>query len=220
MKNLSLKERVLLVAFGLAVLVALVDDTVSGEPKVVFNTLEMYNEIRAWEIQKGQYINGCQVMRSVDEATIPISNVPELASFLNAMTGSFENQMRVYCEFLSANPQHRSLVESLPQISMDIKRYYSFPGPNVIKSSSYIEANIRRHIETANQAVRIREKAEHIFNKGQFYTLTQVKASLQEIYQELGIDHTAKASQLDSLLPCEPKKMTVNGKRENGFLIL
>lgn len=200
--------------------VAVVDDTVSGEPKVVFNTLEMYNEIRAWEIQKGQYINGCQVMRSVDEATIPISNVPELASFLNDMTGSFENQMRVYCEFLSAYPQHRALVESLPQISMDIKRYYSFPGPNVIKSSSYIEANIRRHIETANQAARIREKAEHRFVKGQFYTLAQVKASLQEIYQELGIDHTAKASQLDSLLPCESKKMTVNGKRENGYLIL
>lgn len=200
--------------------ISVVDNEGTGSVEVVFNTLAMYNEIRAWEIQKGQYINGCQVMRSIDEATVPIASAPELASFLSAMVGSFENQMRVYCEFLSAYPQHKATVESLPQISLDIKQFFNTLGPDSLRALSYIEANIRRRIDEMYMTAQVREAAKQAFISNQFYSLQEVKSKLQAIYNRLGITRTAKATDLDGLIECAPKKMTVEGKRENGYWIL
>lgn len=198
---------------------SVIDNEASGSVEVVFNYFAMFNEIRAWEIQKGQYINGCQVTRSIDEAMVPITCIPEVASFLNAMTGNFENQMRMYCEFLSAYPQHKATIESLPQIPMPIKQYYNIIGPNKLRALSYIEARIKQNMPSQSLDAQISGAVRNKFVYGKFYTFSQVKNLLQEIYNELGIHRTAKATELEKLIPCEKKKVEINGKRGNGYII-
>ena len=41
--------------------ITVIDDKVSNQLQVVFNKYVMLNEIRAWEVQREQYINGTYV---------------------------------------------------------------------------------------------------------------------------------------------------------------
>jgi hypothetical protein len=59
-----------------------------------------------------------------------------------------------------------------------------------------------------------------MFTKGQFYTLKQTKETVQSIYDNYGIVKKAKASDLEKLLDCSASKQTVDGRRENGYVIL
>lgn len=200
--------------------VAVIDDKVKGTQRVVFNDLAMFNEIRAWDIQKSQYIDGCQVMRSIDDATFSITEDKMLESFLLAFNGTFEDKMRMYCEFLQAHPEYKEMLEWLPQIPMEIKTYYNSIGPDNLRAMSYKETNIKQHLGYVDLQDSIRAAAGEVFAKGQFYTLKQTKEIVQSIYDDYGVVKKAKASDLEKLLDCSASKQTVDGRRENGYLIL
>ena len=200
--------------------VAVIDDKIKGTQRVVFNDLAMFNEIRAWDIQKSQYIDGCQVMRSIDDATMSITENKVLESFLLAFNGTFEDKMRMYCEFLQAYPEYKEMLEWLPQIPLEIKNYYNTIGPDTLHSLSYKEANIKQHLGYVNLQDSIRMAASSMFTKGQFYTLKVIKQTLQRIYDKVGVRKTAKASDLKCLIDCNETQRTIDGHRENGYLIL
>ncbi len=200
--------------------VAVIDDEVNGTQKVVFNQLAMFNEIRAWDIQKGQYINGCQVMRSINDATFSITEDKELESFLLAFYGSFEDKMKMYCDFLQAHPDYKAKLEWLPQIPLEIKSYYNAIGPDNLRAKSYKEADIKQYLGCVSLQDSIKAAAESMFVKGQFYTLKQTKEMVQSIYDNYGIAKKAKATDLEELLDCSVSKQTVDGRRENGYVIL
>lgn len=200
--------------------VAVIDDKVKGTQRVVFNDLAMFNEIRAWDIQKSQYINGCQVMRSIDDATISITKDKVLESFLLAFVGAFEDKMRIYCEFLQQHPDYKAKLEWLPQIPLEIKSYYNAIGPDNLRSLSYKEADIKRFMGNINLRDSIKVAAESMFVKGRFYTLKQTKEMVQSIYENYGMVKKAKATDLEELLDCSASKQTVDGRRENGYVIL
>ena len=199
--------------------VTVVDDTVNGCQRVVLNELVLCNEIRAWDVQQSQYTSGCQVMRSVDDATVPITANPDIDEFLNQFTGTFENRMNVYCDFLKRHPEYKDLIESLPQIPMQFKQYYNFPGPDTIQAQSYKEANIKSYVLDFNSKDTIKSKVEGSFTKGQFYSLKDVKAKLGEIYDDEGMNKTAKASDLERYFKCKKTKKSIDGSYENGYLI-
>lgn len=200
--------------------VTVVDDAVNGCQRVVLNELVMFNEIRAWDVQQNQYTNGCQVMRSVNDATVPITDNPDIAAFLTQFNGTFEDRMKVYCDFLQQHPEHKALVESLPQIPIQFKQYYINPGPDIIRAQSYKEANVKSYVIANSFQNDIRSEIIGGFKKGEFYSLKDVKAKLGEIYSDNGINRTAKASDLENHLDCKPTKKIVDGKYENGYLIL
>jgi hypothetical protein len=200
--------------------VAVIDDEVDGTQRVVFNQLAMFNEIRAWDIQKGQYINGCQVMRSINDATFSITEDKELESFLLAFVGAFEDKMKIYCDFLQAHPDYKAKLEWLPQIPLEIKNYYNAIGPDNLRSLSYKEADIKRFMGHIDLHDSIKAAAGSMFVKGRFYTLKEAKAMLQLVYDNLGASMKAKATDLEELLDCSVSKQTVDGHRENGYVIL
>ncbi len=199
--------------------VAVIDDKVNGTQRVVFNDLAMFNEIRAWDIQKSQYIDGCQVMRSIEDATMSITEDKILESFLLAFNVTFEDKMRMYCEFLQYHPDYKAQLEWLPQIPMEIKTYYNTIGPNNLRTMSYKKANIKQHLGYVDLQDSIKAAASSMFAKGQFYTLKQTKEMVQSIYDNYGVAKKAKATDLEELLDCSASKQTVDGHRENGYVI-
>lgn len=200
--------------------VAVIDDTIKGTQRVAFNELAMFNEIRAWDIQKSQYINGCQVMRSINDATVSITEDKLLESFLMSFGGTFEDMMVQYCNFLSQHPEYKEKLEWLPQIPLDIKSYYNTIGPDTLRSLSYKEANIRRHLGYVDQLDSIMADVRSAFVSGGFYTLKQTKVMLQAIYDNHGAQKTAKAIDLKGFVECVEKQMTIDGARMNGYVIL
>ena len=200
--------------------VAVIDDTTTNQQKVTFNILAMYNEIRAWEVQRTQYTDGCKVMRSIEDATKSITENKDIDDFLRLFSGDFECRMKMYCEFLQVHPELKEILEALPQIQLSIKEYYNCLGPDIIRSLSYVEAAIKRKISESKGVAMVVAEVTQTFVKGQFYTLKQVKEMLQSIYDARFGCAVAKASDLENFIGCKLVKRTISGHREKGYEIL
>lgn len=204
--------------------VAVIDDATQGQRRVAFNRLAMCNEIRAWELRKTTYFNGCQVLRAINEVTVPDQNYPDTQLFLDAFmtTGNFSQRMKVYCDFLDVHPEYLPKLESLPQIPMSMKEYYRVLGPDAIRSAGYDEAGIRRYMGMAERGDELDAALIASFEPGRFYSNPEAKLILQGIYSRLGFPLTAKATELEhqNVLPVKKTTTTIAGKRVEGYLIL
>lgn len=197
-----------------------------GELRVVRNDLAYYNERRAWDIQKEQYLENCRVMSSIDDATQDISD-PVLDQFYRDFYGAFDTLMQKYCEFLSANPQYKKTLDQSTLIPFKYKYYYNAFWPDNLdrlKAVSYKEASIKREMELICPDIEMEHEIVDAFKPGTFYTLPVVKSMLQEIYDEYGYGRTAKGKDLEQWLVKKCKKTKKlnddNGKREEGYQIL
>ena len=180
----------------------------------------MYNEIRAWDIQKSQYLDTCQVMSTVDDTTYTPADDPLVKSFLQQFNGVFEQKMKMYCDFLTAYPQYKETLEALPQIPMTMKEYYNSLGPEGIRASSYLATRIDRKIRGVPCEDDLLEEITAAFIPGSFYSYKQIKSMLEEIYERLGIGRTPKATDLEKWMECKSTKGIVDDKKENGYKIV
>ena len=202
--------------------VSVSDDRVDGTRTIGFNELAMYNEIRAWDMRNNQYINSCQVMTVIDETTYTVVDNPIVKAFLQAFGGQFEVRMKLYCDTIAAHPECKDLLDLLPQIPIEIKRYYDKLGPDRIRRCSYIEARIVREIDTCDNQDMLKDATTSAFVPGQFYSLKEIKSTLEAIYNSLGMKKTAKASDLTNMewMICKPAQLSIDGHKENGYRIL
>ena len=201
--------------------VATIDDAGSSRPRIVFNSLAMCNDIRAWDLRKTTYFSGCQVLRAVNDVLEPDRYYPLTAAFLDSFKGDFENRMKVYCEFLDVHPEYLEKLESLPQIPMSMKEYYRVCGPAELRAASYVESNIRIRMGMAARAPELEAAMQASFEPGRFYSKPEVKTIIQSIYDALGFPLTAKATDLErqNVIPYKKKTVTIDGKRVEGYAI-
>ncbi len=201
--------------------VATVDDAGCSRPRIVFNSLAMCNDIRAWDLRKTTYFSGCHVLRAVNDVSEPDRDYPLTEAFLDSFNGDFEHKMRDYCDFLDAHPDYLEKLESLPQIPMSMKRYYRVCGPAKLRAASYVESNIRIQMGIADRAGEVEAAMRASFEPGRFYTNPEVKGIIQSIYDTLGFPLTAKATELErqAWIPVKKQTATINGKRVEGYLI-
>ena len=201
--------------------VAVIDDAELGVSRVAFNSLAQCNEIRAWELRKTTYFNGCLVLRAIQDISVPDIDYPLTPAFLATFTGDFEQRMKAYCVFLDQHPEYLSKLESLPQIPMEMKEYYRTLGHAGISAESYVEAGIRRRIERNIRQGELEAEIVKSFVPGKFYSNPDAKIIIQGIFDHLGFPLTAKASELEkqTALPAKKVTKTIDGKRVEGYLI-
>lgn len=202
--------------------VVIYDDKIAGKIGIETNYLAMYNEIRAWQIRNTSYIDSCQVMSAIDETTSSVADDPDVKKFLSLFPGDFVGRMRLYCDAVAAIPGLKEKLDYLPQIPIEIKRYYRDLGPDIIKSCSYMESRLQRVIDTSNNYDNLRDATLAIFLPGQFFSLKDIKSILGEIYSKLGIEKTPKASDLLNMdwLSVKPAQERIDGQKVNGYRIL
>ena len=202
--------------------VVIYDDKVSGKVGIETNYLAMLNEIRAWEIKNTAYIDNCQVMKAIDDTTYSVADDPDVKVFLDSFKGDFASKMKLYCDAIESCPGIREKLDFLPQIPIEIKRYYNALGPDVIRSNSYIEAKLKRHINASGMREPLTDAIHEAFIPGTFYSLKDIKSKLSEIYERLGIEKTAKATDLLNMdgLNVKAAQEKVDGHKENGYRIL
>lgn len=204
--------------------VSVVDDKSKNDPKVVFNKYVMLNEIRAWEVQRSQYVDDTYVMGAVDDAfRLSTPATQELVrQFLSDFNGPFEKKMKMYAEFLEAHPECKYELQGCVVIPNSIKNYYIVLGYNRLKSLSWKEINIQ--VELNMVSGTIDDMGEVILKTftQEWYSLSEAKQMLQSIYDQYSPGKTAKATDLKKYLKCKMSKRvsSVSGIRENGYLIL
>lgn len=202
--------------------VAVIDDAELGVSRVAFNSLAQCNEIRAWELRKTTYFNGCLVLRAIQDISVPDIDYPLTDSFLATFTGDFENRMKAYCVFLDQHPEYLTKLESLPQIPMEMKEYYRTLGHAGISAESYVESGILRRIGITSRQGELDAEIVASFVPGKFYSNPEAKLILQGIYNRLRFPLTAKATDLverQNVRPVKKVTKTVDGKRVEGYLV-
>ena len=88
----------------------------------------------------------------------------------------------------------------------EIGYYYSNLSPNRIKACGFNSTKLDTEIENNQAGCKISMYLPQYFEFGKVYTRKYIKEKLQEIYDNLGIKKTAKATDLAEYTNCTPAK--------------
>lgn len=203
--------------------ISVVDDKFTNQPQVVFNRLVMLNEMRAWEVQQKQYVNEIYVMGAVDNAFRQINSAAHhiFMNFISDFSGSFEVRMKKFADFIAAHPECYDEALSCVSIPNSLKIYFNVLGYERLRALSWKESNIIGEMDkvAAEHQEEMVVMIRNSFPCG-WYSLHDIKSTLQTIYNQLKPYCTAKASDIEQYLHCKPSKRTVDGVRVNGYEIL
>lgn len=199
--------------------ISVVDDKITNEPKLVFNRYAFINELRSFEVQKSQYENGALVLGSINDA-LGHSGYKELEEFKSNFTGTFENRMKIFCEFADSHPQFIFDINTDASIPKEFKYYYSRLGTNTIRTLHWNESFIQATIANANASSCIDTAIYGAFEVGCRYERTAIKDTLQRIFNDYQPGRSATATDLGQWFELKEIKLTVKGTRQRGYEII
>ena len=194
-----------------------------------FNKLVLLSEQRAWEIQQLNYKDDISVIRSLQEEGFDCNlyteeNIKLIQEFLQEFNQdkNFERCMRLYCLFLDQYPTLFNILLKTSDIPTTFHMYYELLGHNGIRSYAYKEYALRNEVENKFQSPGIKEAVLLNFQPGNKCTKKYIKERLQEIYNQININKTAKASDLEEYFELKPIKITntQTKTRDAGFEII
>ena len=134
--------------------------------------------------------------------------------FNNAQT--FTDKMVLYCSFLDAFPNYSPILQSNPFIEQKYHVYYFQFGPETLFRLNFEE----EQIVWEYSRMAITEQCRYRFISGKTYTATEVKTTLQDIYDNLSLNKAATAAQLSDYLTIETVQRTLHdGTRPRLYLI-
>jgi hypothetical protein len=101
------------------------------------------------------------------------------------------------------------------------KDYYKHLGFSGIRAHRYNEAEIKREIEkicgNSQKGDQLKEEMYRLFKVGNRYTKADIKTTLKNLYERIGYQKTAKATDLEEYF--DLKKIYTSDKK-NGFELL
>lgn len=170
----------------------------------VFNNLAMISEMRAFEIQQYDYQDRFRVFSSIEkggEIKATGQFTKEIEDFLDLFGKYvyFTDRMRHLCDHKFTDQETLKII--LEQIPIEYKTYYLSLGPDRIKANGYqrsrLEKEYKLSLVSSIGGGSLKDKVYTVFCVGSRYKLSDIKQSLQEIYNELGLKSTPKATDIE-----------------------
>ena len=191
-------------------------DDYTGTCRAVCNDLAFIADLRAVEIKMMQYRGSYQMMRCMRNngfnATHQFSQAEKLYKqfcqefFADA---NFQRRMKLYIDTVQCYPELLPMIEEASVIPIEFKQYYRGLGAERIKRSGYVESILRKHLEDASKfsSVNITLEREKV------YSNAEIKSMIQAEYNRLGMNATAKATDITKYVP---DAVSARYKDENG----
>lgn len=138
------------------------------------------------------------------------------------LDNNFTRRMKMYVELVSKFPEIYTLNIKIFQsiIPPEYQGYMNLLGPERIKANKYIEADMKREADYLLKANEIRGYMIMTFKEGNRYTSKYIKEKLGEIYSNLNIEKTPKASELVNYFDIKECLISNGTKRDRGFEII
>ena len=200
----------------------------TGEP--VINKLVYLSEKRAFELRSNSYKTEVSVYNeflNVSGTIILDNHNLEVQEELNGLhqdilgSGSFVFKMEKVCTFLEKYRGWISLSD-IRGLSNNFRNYISLLGIERIKALGYKEADLKREVSILSSGSEIREFFISRIFIGKRYSLKELKDIIKQIYDELNLAKTPKAS--DVLEIFEVKSIVIvdktTKKRIAGYEII
>lgn len=128
------------------------------------------------------------------EDELPYCNLPE--------------KLKLLCGFLIANPTSKDELLSglLSNGYEEAYHYISKLSPLVMRSLSYSRPRMDAKIKLEDNYLNIVKLLSRTFVKGVIYPKKEVKRLMQRAFNQLGINESARASDLATYIPCKEVK--------------
>ena len=190
--------------------------------KPVFNKLVLITEERAFELQQEDYADRFSVFTATQT-----EGMESIEDEVERKVEEFNDIKRVNdkLKFLveySKTTTKENLENFLELIPGKYKDYYLIVGPEIITACSYAESEIKkRWMETvSNSEIKDEVVSEiyKIFTVGKRYSKKDIKSMLNDLYEKLGYQKKAKATDLELYYIMKPVYLTA--EKQNGFEII
>lgn len=143
---------------------------------------------------------------------------PELRDFekrFNDAT-SFQKRMELYSTFLTTFPHYTPILLRNPFIDLKYHQYHDHFGAEELFQLNYDEAAIENELYRKQIIMQCR----NYFHRGRHYTASEVKSALQSIYDSIGYERTATATQLSEYLSVQPiQRTSADGSRPRLYVV-
>jgi hypothetical protein len=119
-----------------------------------------------------------------------------------------QERIRLICEFINAYPHMKvDLFNMLHQQGYrNISYYFNILSLDRIRANGYDTWKMDQEIRNSSSAGSIKDLAGKKFESGRTYSNKEVKEVLQDIYDEIGLNKRAKATDLKEYIACEIAK--------------
>lgn len=196
-----------------------------------YNYIAKISSLRSFEISRPDYQERVLIKRDLDSAnniTINEEDISGLGEFLESfkqefnLDNNFTRRMKMYVELVFKFPEIYTLNIKIFQsiIPPEYQGYMNLLGPERIKANKYIEADMKREADYLLKANEIRGYMIMTFKEGNRYTSKYIKEKLGEIYSNLNIEKTPKASELVNYFDIKECLISNGTKRDRGFEII
>ena len=194
-----------------------------GSAQAVCNNLAFVADLRAIEIKASQYKNTysllCHMHNQGFSTTSQYATTNnDYNQFMASFTAdaNFERRMKLYVETVQQFPWLLMQLEQTSIIPHEFKLYFRELGAERIRRNGYIEANLRNELVNAQRISGVCLNLK----EGQVYSNTDIKSIIQAEYDRLGMNKTAKATDIFEFADAKESKIRINGKRVYGYKIL
>ena len=204
----------------------------SRDGRPIINKLVMLAEKRAFELRSDVYKNEIQVYNEfskISSESLSFDDYNTKLQILNDLkekyrrSGSFEDRMRAVCDIL-LDPKWSSHIHISDFYWLPIKyrNLLNLVGPEKIRATGHIESIIKKELQQKSMISSIGSELVSKIIIGNRYTLKDLKNLIGLVYQSLGIDKTAKATDILEFFEVRECLITEkdSGKRVKGYEIL
>ena len=185
----------------------------------VLNKLVYVADIRTYEVQQLDFRDRVTVLNALSkEFSVSEDKIDDVVKDFHRLI-TFQDKMRLICNTGLDDLSQSRLLRQLP---MKFECYYNVLGPERIKSLYYRNDNIVEEYKKRinNQDINLREEILKLFLVGERYRFLTIKEQLCDLYKKLGYKKTPKATDINQYLNTKQVNISINGKREGGYLIL
>ena len=182
--------------------------TVHGYPEI--DDLLIVSEEYCRDILKNQenWFTQSFNNRTTTTYSIPAQQLIDDLKKISGGNGMREGIKTVY-DYFQAYPEcHKDFFEVLCNNGFgDIARYFNILPPSRVYASGFNTWKMNNEIISINMEDNVKKSVESTFEQGKVYTKQEIKIMLQKIYDNLGIDRKAKATDLEKYIKvCGAKK--------------
>ncbi len=196
--------------------------------RVVDNEIMIDRNMANFDIVNYQIVNGiyqskCNVIREYAKSGLSVTNdddymAPQKIKLLSQVKIGFKDLFDLYCHIKEGQPMlsmpdyRLGLIESRNDL---VKRAYDILGAEEVRRMNYHQSNIRRELISRSGKGQDYKVVEMINAKYASYPTKPVrewKETLQGIYNSVGMERTAKATDLKQWYEVKEHTKTINGR--------
>lgn len=206
---------------------------ISSNGTLEYNKLiEIANE-RAWEVSQKDYqdsISLTKALKSLDNVEVieykdaKDKLVQEFLDNRFYATGIFTEKLKLYCEFLDEYKNDEYVLGIIKYKIPDqrFSMYYRLFGTDGCRQAEYREGRLQDKVLMLEKEDIIRNSIFGTFEVGKRYLSKFIKPKLIEIYKNLNISKTAKATDLNEWFYVKPVQIIdpITKSKDKGFEIL